>query len=173
MESISQLHADGNSLSDLDFSILKLLQEDGRISFTEIAKKLNVSISNVRTRVTRLIEDKTIQIIGRVNTEKIGFHSYVQIKICIRPAKVIQQVVDQLLKLKEASFIAITSGEFDIEVDLMCRDNDHLLHVLNEEIAKIEGIDYTRTNMYLKVLKYAQPDLNLVYKEAVNTYELT
>lgn len=164
MENISGTQTNSNSLDELDFSILKLLQEDGRASFTQIAEKLHVSISNVRARVTRLIQDKTIQIVGRVNTEKVGFHAYAQIKISVRPAKSIQKVVTQLLKLKEISFMAVTSGDYDLEVDVMCRDNNHLLHVLNEEISKIEGIYHTKTNMYLNVLKYAQPDLNLIHK---------
>ncbi len=39
-------------LEELDFSVLNLLQEDGRMSFTIMAEKLGVSISTVATRVT-------------------------------------------------------------------------------------------------------------------------
>lgn len=153
----------GNSLLDeLDFSALRLLQQDGRMSFTVMAEKLGVSISTVRTRVTKLLEDKTIQIVGRVNTTKVGFQVYAQIKVAVRPARLIQKIANQLAKLREVSFLAITSGDFDLELDVMCRDNDHLLKLVNEQIAKIEGVDHTKTTMYLKVLKYAQPDLNLI-----------
>lgn len=150
-------------LDELDFSVLNLLQQDGRMSFTVMADKLGVSISTVRTRVTRLLEDKTIQIVGRVNTQKVGFHVYAQIKISVRPAKEIEKVGKQLLKLREVSFLAITSGDFDLEVDVMCRDNNHLMEIVNEKLAKIEGVFQTKTDMYLKVLKYAQPDLNLIH----------
>ncbi|HXI00401.1 MAG TPA: AsnC family transcriptional regulator [Sphingobacteriaceae bacterium] len=69
-----------------------MLQQDGRMSFTVMAEKLGVSISTVRTRVTKLLEDKTIQIVGRVNPEKVGFHAYAHIKISVRPANLIEQV---------------------------------------------------------------------------------
>lgn len=164
MQQDSKIQEDDAPLLDsLDFSILNLLQQDGRMSFTVMAEKLNVSISTIRTRVTKLLNEKTIQIVGRVNTEKVGFHVYAQIKISVRPAKYIQQVASHLLQLKEASFLAITSGDFDLELDVMCRDNNHLLQLVNEHISIIEGVDHTRTNMYLKVLKYAQPDLNLIH----------
>ena len=153
---------DGSPLDDLDFSILVLLQKDGRMSFTEMASELGVSISNVRNRVTKLIEEKTIQIVGRVNAEKVGFHAYARIKISVRPANVIDAVAKKLLKLPEVSFLAITSGEYDLEVDVMCRDNDHLLQIVNNWISKIDGVYHTRTDMYFKVLKYAQPDLKLI-----------
>lgn len=152
-------HPNSGSLDDLDFSILMLLQEDGRMSFTVMAEKLGVSISNIRMRVGKLIEDKTIQIVGRVNPEKVGFHAYAHIKISVRPANLIQEVANKLIPLPEVSFLATTSGDFDIEVDLMCRDNTHLVQVINESISSIEGVYQTKTDMYFKVLKYAQPDL--------------
>jgi Lrp/AsnC family transcriptional regulator for asnA, asnC and gidA len=163
MESMQQVEINDIPLDELDFSILVLLQQDGRMSFTVIAEKLGVSISNVRNRVTKLLEDKTIQIVGRVNPQKVGFHAYAQIKISVRPANMIDPVSKELLNLKEVSFLAITSGDFDLEVDLMCRDNDHLIQIVNGLISKIEGVYHTKTDMYFKILKYAQPDLNLIH----------
>lgn len=160
----SQKNSSNNNvhLDELDFSVLVLLQQDGRVSFTDMAEKLKISVNTVRARVTKLLEDKTIQIVGRVNPEKVGFHAYAHIKVSVRPANKIEAVANRLLKLKEVSFLAITSGEFDLEVDVMCRDNDHLIEVVNGKICKIEGVFQTKTDMYFRVLKYAQPDLNLV-----------
>ena len=62
------------ALDSLDFNILSCLQQDGRMSFTVMAEKLNVSVATVRTRVNKLIDDGTISIIGRVTPEKVGFH---------------------------------------------------------------------------------------------------
>jgi Lrp/AsnC family transcriptional regulator, regulator for asnA, asnC and gidA len=150
------------TLDELDFNILVQLQQDGRMSFTVMAKKLGVSISSIRTRVNKILEDKTIQIVGRVNAERVGFHAYARIKIAVRPANLISEVAQRLLKFREVSFLAITSGEFDLEMDVMCRDNNHLLELVNEEISRVEGVYQTKTDMYFKVLKYAQPDLNLL-----------
>lgn len=149
-----------NPLDELDFAILVQLQRDGRMSFTEIAEKLEVSISNIRSRVSKLLEDKTIQVVGRVDPERVGFHAYANIKLSIRPANMINQVADRLLEFKEISFMAITSGEFDLEIDVMCRDNNHLVELVNGRISPMEGVYHTKTNMYFKVLKFAQPDLS-------------
>ncbi len=149
-------------LDDLDFSILKELQKDGRASFTEIAEKLNVSISNVRMRVSKLLEDKTIQIVGRVNPQNVGFNAYANIAVSVRPAHLIPVVIDKLMEMREVSFLAVTSGEFDIEVDIMCKDNEQLHQLVNQVIAQIEGVFQTKTTIYMRVYKYAQPDLDLV-----------
>jgi Lrp/AsnC family transcriptional regulator for asnA, asnC and gidA len=150
-----------HSLDTLDFNILSCLQQDGRMSFTVIAEKLNVSIATVRTRVNKLIEDETISIIGRVNPDKVGFNSYAHIAVYVRPATLKEKVANKISKYKEVSFLALTSGDYDLEVDVMCRNNDHLVDFVNT-ISKIEGVHQTKTTIYFKVYKYAQPDLDLL-----------
>jgi Lrp/AsnC family transcriptional regulator for asnA, asnC and gidA len=146
---------------ELDFAILSNLQKDGRMSFTVIAKKLKVSIGTVRTRFNKLIEDGTINIIGRVNPAKVGFNCYAQISIYVRPAKAKETIARHISKFPEVSFLALTSGEYDLEVDVMCRDNDHLVEFV-KQISEIEGVYQTKTTLYFKVFKYAQPDLKLL-----------
>lgn len=148
-------------LDDLDFSILSFLQQDGRVSFTVIAEKLNVSIGTIRTRFNRLIEEGTINIIGRVDPDKVGFRSYAHIAVYIRPATFKEQVAKQIAQLPEVSFLAMTSGSYDLEVNVMCRDNDHLVQFVNQ-LSEIEGVYQTNTTIYFKVYKYAQPDLMLL-----------
>lgn len=149
------------TLDELDFAILSCLQKDGRESFTVMAEKLSVSVGTIRTRVNKLIEDGTVNIIGRVNPDKVGFRSYAHIAIYVRPATLKEQVVTKILTLPEVSFLAGTSGDYDLEVDVMCRDNDHLVSFINT-ISGIEGIYQTNTTIYFKVYKYAQPDLDLL-----------
>ncbi len=149
-------------LDALDFAILQQLQQDGRKSFTDIAQQLGVSVGTVRNRVGQLIKTRTLTIIGRVDPEKVGFYAYAHILIKVRPLAWMRSVADKIARLPEVSFLAITSGEFNLEVNVMCRNNDHLLQVMNEKIHRIRGVQETTTNMYFRVIKIAQPDLNLV-----------
>jgi len=149
------------NLDDLDFAILSCLQKDGRMSFTIIAQKLKVSIGTVRTRFNKLIDEGTINIIGRVNPEKVGFHAYAHIAVYIRPATLKEKIAQKISKMPEVSFLAGTSGEYDLEVDVMCRNNEHLVTFI-DGLSKLEGVHQTKTTVYFKVYKYAQPDLNLL-----------
>ena len=148
-------------LDDLDFTILLHLQRDGRKSFTEIAEELNVSVSTVRNRVTKLIDEKTLQIIGRVDASKVGFNAYAQILISVRPVTLVEQIAQQISDMDEVSFLAMTTGMHDLEANVMCRNNNHLTEIMTT-IQRIEGVFETKTNMYFKVLKIAQPVLSLV-----------
>ena len=151
-------------MDELDYLILRELQKDGSMSLTVIAKKLKVSIGTIRNRVGRLMKDKTIQIIGRVDPGKVGFHAYARIFISVKPAKNILVVGKKLSELPEVSFLAMISGKYDLELNVQCRDNNHLIELM-EKIHLVEGVYETETNMYLRVLKIAQPDLNLVKDE--------
>ncbi len=148
-------------LDDLDFQVLSCLQKDGRMSFTEMAEELKVSVGTVRTRVNKLIEDGTVNIIGRINPDNVGFRSYAHIAVYVRPATLKEKVANKIATFKEVSFLAMTSGDYDLEVDVMCRDNDHLVEFVNK-ISEIDGVNQTKTTIYFKVYKYAQPDLGLL-----------
>ena len=148
-------------LDELDFNILTCLQKDGRMSLTVMAENLGVSIGTVRTRLNKLLEDDTINIIGRVDPEKVGFHCYAHIAVFIRPDTLKEKVALKIVDLPEVSFLAMTSGDYDLEVDVMCRDNNHLVEFV-DEISKINGVHQTKTTIYFKVYKYAQPDLKLL-----------
>ncbi len=154
----------GTLLDKLDFSILTCLQQDGRMSLTVMAEKLHVSVGTIRTRMNKLIEDGTINIIGRVDPDKVGFHAYAHIAVYVRPATLKESLAKKIAKLSEVSFLAMTSGDYDLEVDVMCRDNDHLVNFINT-ISEWEGVHQTKTTLYFKVYKYAQPDLGLLKNE--------
>jgi len=149
-------------LDDLDYKILEKLIKDGRKSFTDIADELGVSVGTIRNRFNVFVENELLTIIGRVNPDKIGFHTYAQILIKVRPVDKVTQVADNIAKLPEVSFLAMTTGAYDLEVNVMCRDNEHLVQLMTNHITKMDGIFESATNIYFKVYKYAQPDLYLL-----------
>ena len=75
------------------------------MSFTVIAEKLGVSIGTIRTRFNKLIEDGTINIIGRVDPDKVGFRSYAHIAVFVRPATLKEKVAQEIMKMPEVSFL--------------------------------------------------------------------
>ncbi len=141
------------------------LQEDGRKSFTDIARALNVSVGTVRNRVSRLIADKTLQIFGRVNPTHVGFQASANIHINIRPPSLLADAVAEISEFPEVSYMAMLTGEFDLEIDVMCRDQAHLTELLTNRLHKVPGVAETRTHMILRIFKYAQPDLSLLASE--------
>jgi Lrp/AsnC family transcriptional regulator for asnA, asnC and gidA len=149
-------------LDKLDFSILSHLQEDGRKSFTDIADALGVSVGTVRNRFSKLVADETLHVIGRANPHQVGFQTPANIHVSVQPPSFIERTAKAIAQFPEVSYVALVAGEFDLEVDVMCRDSNHLTELLTQRLHKLPGVSNTKTNVILKVLKYAQPNLKLL-----------
>ena len=148
-------------LDDLDISIMRELQQDGRASFTDLANKLNVSHGTIRNRVARLQEGQMLKIIGWVNPQAVGYTLPANIQIAVEPPNRIHEVANQLVDLPEARFVAMMSGEYDLFVDVNTRDLKHMTDLMAEHIYPIEGVTRTRTNIYLEVFKIGPSKVNL------------
>lgn len=147
-------------LDKIDIEILAHLQRDGRKSFTDIAESLNTSVGTIRNRYNKLLENNVLHIIGWIDPTKTGYNAYARVNIEVRPTGLKHQVTDVLLNLPEASFVAFTAGQKDIEVNLICKNNPDLIHLMDNVILKIEGVYDTNTTVYLKVLKWASHNVS-------------
>ncbi|WKK65343.1 Lrp/AsnC family transcriptional regulator [Lutimonas zeaxanthinifaciens] len=147
-------------LDQIDIQILTHLQKDGRKSFTDISQEMNVSVGMIRNRYQKLVENKVLHIIGWTDPVKAGLNAYARINIKVRPTDIIQEVVEELTKIQEVSFLALTSGNYDIEINMTCINNKHLLDTINQKIHSINGIFETNTTMYLDVRKWASQDVS-------------
>ncbi|MEM9259471.1 MAG: Lrp/AsnC family transcriptional regulator [Bacteroidota bacterium] len=146
-------------LDTFDQKLVELLKTDGRMSFTDIAQVLNVSVSTVRNRYRKLVEEGVLHILGWVDPTKTGHQAYSRVTIKVEPSRLLESVVNELELIEEVSFLAITSGPVDIEVNLICRDNEHLLSVMKERIHPIEGVFSTTSTVYYEVRKWAAHQL--------------
>jgi Lrp/AsnC family transcriptional regulator for asnA, asnC and gidA len=79
----------------------------------------------------------------------------------VKPKSLLNAIIQDLSILPEISFLALVSGDFDIEANVMCRDMEHLNELLSNQIHAIEGVFDTKTNMYMKIHKFSQPNLEL------------
>ncbi|WP_224484110.1 Lrp/AsnC family transcriptional regulator [Robertkochia aurantiaca] len=145
-------------MDDFDKALVDLLQKDGRMSFTDIAGRLNVSVSTVRNRYNRLVDDKVLHILGWVDPTKSGMNAYNRITIEVSPSHLIEKVARELMNVEEVSFLAVTSGAADIEINLICRDNKHLMEVMRNKVFPIEGVFRTESTVYYNVYKWASND---------------
>jgi len=154
----------GVSLDKMDFTILTHLQKDGRKSFTDIAEEMQVSVGTIRNRYNRLLKENVLHIIGWTDPVQAGYNAYARVTIQVKPTELIRVVAQQLLPIREISFLAITSGQYDLEINLLCKNNKQLLEVMHEKIHKINGVHETHTTIYFEVLKWASHDVSSAIK---------
>lgn len=141
-------------LDEIDKSILRLLQEDGRMSYSEIARKIGVPESTVRLRVKKLMEEGIIRkFAALINPFKAGYSIVAFIAVDIEPNKV-KRAVEELSKLPEVDVLGIATGAHDVLMQVTVKDLQELESFLIEKLGKIEGIKSTETSILTSVKKW-------------------
>ena len=140
-----------DELSTLDKRIVEHLQTDGRRPFTQIATEIGVSEAAVRSRTNRLIERGILQIVGVADPGKLGFQQAL-IGIRCEPGRLVA-VADALAALAEVDYVVVTTGRYDILIEMVSEDNEGLLRFLTERLQAIDGVRDTETFTYLRLVK--------------------
>ena len=141
-------------LDDIDRQLIAALQRNGRKSFKEIAEETGIPASSVRYRVQRLEESGTLQIVGIANPLSIGFDRLALIGVRCQPGKA-RKVCQELAELTESSYVVLTTGTYDVMVEVVCRDLEHYTELLYDRLQLIDGISATETFFVLEAHKLA------------------
>ena len=139
-----------------DWKIIALLNEDGRMTSAEIARKLgNVSARTVTNRINALTEHGIINIRAVVNPESVGYGVLADVFIEVEPGRV-REVAQRAAEFPQSSYVACATGESDVSISLRTRSIEELFDFVTEELGKIPGVRRTRT--YLLPLKIKDLD---------------
>ncbi|NNL77814.1 MAG: Lrp/AsnC family transcriptional regulator [Desulfobacterales bacterium] len=138
-------------LDRTDLRIIGLLQKDGRMPSSDIAKKSGVPEATVRYRLKKLIDGKFIQIVAAGNPLKLGFGIAANIGIYTESSQV-EEIVVELKKLKRLSYIAQMTSDPTIELETFVESIDKL-HQLLSRIEKIPGIKKLETSFIRRIIR--------------------
>ena len=142
------------NIDRIDARIIGLLQKDGRVPNSEIAKRIGVSEATVRNRLKRLIEESYIQIVAVGNPFKLGFNVTGDLYIHAEMKK-ISRVIEELKKFQELWYIVMTTGETNINAEFVVKDFEDLNNLIINKISKIDGVVKTEVSVIMKYEKRA------------------
>jgi Lrp/AsnC family transcriptional regulator for asnA, asnC and gidA len=138
-------------LDDVDKLIIDRLQEDGRLPYTKLATAVGLSEAAVRQRVQRLLDAEVMQIVAVTDPLTIGFRRMAMIGV--RTEGDTREIADVIAAMPEVDYVVATSGSFDLLMEVVCEDDDHLLSLLNDKVRATPGVRSTETFMYLRLFK--------------------
>jgi Lrp/AsnC family transcriptional regulator for asnA, asnC and gidA len=136
-----QIQIDG-----IDKKILRALMEDARTSVLEIARGVGVSGAAIHQRLRKL--EKSGLLAGSkfvINPKILGYTTMAFIGIFLDKAMNNPDAVKQLKRVPEVLECHYTTGNWSILIKVLCKDNEHLMQVLNKDIQSITGVSRTET----------------------------
>ena len=141
-----QIEIDG-----IDKEILRHLMEDARKPILQIANKIGISGAAIHQRLRKL-EDAGV-IAGSkfiVNPKVLGYTTVAFIGIYLEKASSNSETVKELKKIPEVLECHYTTGNWSILAKVICKDNEHLMQLLNKKLQPINGVSRTETFISLE-----------------------
>ena len=138
-------------LDETDKQIIAILMHDARTPFTDIAKQINMSSGTIHVRMKKLEDMGVVK--GsylQVDYAKLGYDISAFLGIYLDKSDLYDQVAEELANIPEIVFANYTTGLYNIFAKIVCRDTEHLKHVLHDKIQKINGIQRTETFISLE-----------------------
>jgi Lrp/AsnC family transcriptional regulator for asnA, asnC and gidA len=139
------------SIDAVSKAIIEQLQEDGRRPYAAIGKAVGLSEAAVRQRVQKLLDQGAMQIVAVTDPLTVGFRRQAMVGVNVEGD--LDPVADALAALDEVEYAVVTAGSFDLLVEIVCEDDDHLLEVVNKRIRALPGVRSTETFVYLGLRK--------------------
>lgn len=134
------------SVDGIDKIILNDLMEDARKPILEIARKIGVSGAAIHQRLRKLEKAGLIQ--GSkliINPAMLGYTTLAFVGVYLDKAVSNPQAVKKLREIPEVIECHYTTGNWSIFLKIFCKNNEHLMNVLNKDIQAIEGVSRTET----------------------------
>ena len=138
-------------LDKIDLQIIRLLQHDGRMASSEIAKTIDIPEATIRYRLKKLIDKKFIQIVAAANPIKLGFGIAACISIEAEVSQV-DHVISQLEKIERVAYIAQMTSVPNVEVETYIETINEL-HELLSQVETIDGIIRLETAFIRRIVR--------------------
>ncbi len=139
------------SIDSVSLAIIEQLQEDGRRPYAAIGKAVGLSEAAVRQRVQKLLDQGVMQIVAVTDPLTVGFRRQAMVGINVEGD--LDPVADALTTMEEVEYVVMTAGSFDLIIEIVCEDDDHLLEMINKRIRTLPGVRSTESFVYLKLRK--------------------
>jgi Lrp/AsnC family transcriptional regulator for asnA, asnC and gidA len=122
-------------LDSLDIKILQMLASNARKPFLEIARECNVSGAAIHQRIAKLT---TLGVIKGseclIEPSAVGYDTCAYIGFFLKEPDQFNFVVEELKKIPEVVECHFTTGQYDMFIKLLARNNDHLLHLIHTRL---------------------------------------
>ena len=136
-------------LDKIDKEIIYMLMDNAKTSLAQISKNVGISTTAVHQRIKKLENAGVMEnSISFLNPRKIGFKVVSFIGVFLEQPSHYQDAIKALKEINEVVEAHYTTGDYTVYLKVLCRDNDHLMEILNK-IQKLKGV--TRTETFISI----------------------
>ena len=139
-------------LDAIDTRLIEELKISGRESLANLGSIVGLTGDSVRERLNRLTSFGVIKVTCSVDPLVLGYRSITLIGVKVNGKAL--AIAESLAQVPEFDFVGCTAGEHDILVEAVCKDEMHLLSIVDEHIRSRSDVVSISCFNYLSVLKF-------------------
>jgi Lrp/AsnC family transcriptional regulator for asnA, asnC and gidA len=127
-------------MDDRDREIIKILQENSRTTYTEIAKKLGLTEATIRKRISELEKNGVIKKYTiEVDPSKLGYKTVTILGMDVEP-KYLLEAAKKIAEIENVKWVATSTGDHMIMAEVWTEDGEALFELMAKKISKIKGV---------------------------------
>lgn len=132
--------------------MIEILQQNGRKTTRQLAKEAGVSELTARRKLRRLIDQDIIRVVATVDPFDVGYETPAIIGLRVDPSR-LEEVATAISELPNVVYVAATTGNIDLIVEVMARTNQDLADFLLQHLSGIPGVRSSETNLIIRIFK--------------------
>jgi len=145
-----------DKLDKIDLKILKILQDNSKITNLDLSKKIGLSPAPTLERVKKLETTEIIESYhAKVNAEKIGLNvgTFVLVTLAWNKPNALENFIEKLSKIDEVTEAYIITGDGDFLLKIITKDIPSYEQLLFKKLSQIEEVERLKTFMTLSKVK--------------------
>ena len=142
-------HRPAVTLDALDKAIIAELQRDGRIAYADLAPLVGLSPAATRQRVQRLLDANVVNVLGVTDPLALGFPVMAMLGVQVDGDVV--TIADRIAEIDGVIYVVLSSGSFDLLVEVIAEDTGSLLGVINDRLKAIDGVRRVESFLYFGI----------------------
>jgi len=140
-------------IDKIDIGIVNLLLEDGRMSASEIARRIgDISERVVRYRIDRMLEEEIIRVSAIVSPQAFDLDTYADVWMEVESDKILE-VANKMAEYPNVTYVACSIGETDVSIQVVAKDTAEIYRFVTEVVRKVPGVRKTVTSIVPIILK--------------------
>ena len=136
-----------------DIKIVNLLLEDGRMSASEIARRMgNISERAIRYRIERMVDEGVIQVSAVAKPQAFCLTTIADVWLEVESDRILE-VAKKMAEFDNVSYVACSIGETDVSIQVVANDTSEIYHFVTEVVRKVPGVRKTTTSIVPLIIK--------------------
>ena len=140
-------------IDSLDKRLVEILQDNARLTNSDLARQVGVSEATVRRRINKLLENEVIQIKAVADPFKLGYAMIVIVGLWVEKAY-LREAEKCVCALPEARFVGVTMGSYDLILEAWFRSREEMVCFMTETLAAVPGIGRSDSFQVIRLSKY-------------------